>query len=305
MISKEELELDNIIITNKIYKKIFIKNYNTLKYVSLTNIFNINDQIKNLEMLKNLKNLHLNNNKLTTFDLVFDKLKYLSLKDNNIIDMTNICKNIKLVNISLQNNKIEYIPSIIQNLTNLTTLNLINNNISDINDLSNHNGLKYLFLDKNILTEVKLKSNTILSLSIRYNYLKSVKLNIKSLLTLNLTNNKINNLLINKTAYIKVLDLDNSICKYNINCFKFNPKHITTLNLSNNDLTNIKFPFKQLLNITNLSINNCIINNIILNEIYDLKTLKHLYIENIKPITKGKLKKLKKLSELNNLKIHT
>jgi Leucine-rich repeat (LRR) protein len=198
----------------------------------------------------------LDNNRLSKFELKFDNLKYLSLKDNNIIDITYICKNnTKLKNLSLSNNHIEFIPIEIQNLSHLVILNLINNKLIDITNITNKIPLEYLFLDSNFLQYVNIKSNSIISLSLMNNYIKTIKINIKPLLTLNLQNNKINELSINKTAHIKYLNLNNSIC--NLKDFnKFTYKYINTLDISNNDLININIPFNKFISLKRLYIIN-------------------------------------------------
>jgi hypothetical protein len=83
-----------------------------------------------------------------------------------------------------------------------------------------------------------------------------------------LENNKINELSINKTAHIKYLNLNNSIC--NLKGFNnFTYKYINTLDISNNDLTNINIPFTKFKCLKRLYIFNSTIYLKNLNEISD------------------------------------
>jgi len=166
-------------------KKIYL-NYNQIS------------EIKGLEKHNKLRSLHLQGNKILRIDNLshLKRLEYLYLNNNEIpkIEGINGLKNLK--SFIIYDNYISEIENL-ENLSNLEVLNLRNNQISEIKGLESLSNLKRLDLSNNKLLEIKgLENLTKLEfLDLSHNEIEKIKglENLRKLKFLDLRNNIIKN----------------------------------------------------------------------------------------------------------------
>jgi len=159
------------------------------------------------------------------------------------IDINNLPSLIKL---TLYNTQISSINSIIGNLTNLSSLRLSDNQISNIN-VSNLTNLTDLDLSNNQLTTIDVSNLTILTyLYLSNNQLTTIDVsNLTNLNDLDLSDNQISTIDVSNLNNLTYLYLsDNQFTTINVS----NLTNLTDLDLSGNQLTTI-----DVSNLTNLS----------------------------------------------------
>ena len=124
-----------------------------------------------LSLLKDLKYLNLNGNKLTSVPSELSQLRnleYLNLKNNKLTSIpSELSQLIKLKELYLSKNKLTSIPSELSQLKNLKILNLCNNKLSSIpSELSQLKNLKKLFLQRNNISLVPSGLSKLINLDI-------------------------------------------------------------------------------------------------------------------------------------------
>lgn len=209
-----KIELNNKTFDEEELKNFSIINFTNLKILSLVNCNIQSLTFLNSVPLLNLQEINFKNNKIRYFvDLNLAKLEIFDLSYNNL------CKNM----IWEQNrNKIIKV-----NLPKLTKLNLSNNEIEDINLLSQFNleSLKELNLNDNEIENINALNN----------------MSCGKLKKLFLSNNKINNLnVLNELSFCNNIEninlMNNEIINLNILRNVSLPK-LKILNILNNDIT--------------------------------------------------------------------
>ncbi|CAL6036966.1 Conserved_hypothetical protein [Hexamita inflata] len=118
-----------------------------LKVLNLSN--NQIKDIADIESLKDLVTLNLINNKITSFKIVLQNLINLSIGMNPLKDKSGLHQSPHLQYLDLSETKTTNTNFIPQQLTNLRTLQLCCNNISDIATISNYIDLQSLNLTFN------------------------------------------------------------------------------------------------------------------------------------------------------------
>jgi len=236
---------------------IILSNTNNLSNINLQNkIANYKTFLRIIDTLNkcyfNIKTLYLGYNnipKIYKLDLKY--LQELCLRDNNIIDISNL-KNLKnLINLNLKNNEITDISSL-KYLNNLKKLNLSYNKIIDISCIKKLKNLIYLNLENNEITNISsLKYLKFLKeLDLSYNKIKKLPIfiNMTNLEDLDLKNNKISNINISFRKYFVKLWLKNNkifnIYNINITVYYYNEKVKNALTLLKKQLKQkIEFDF--------------------------------------------------------------
>ena len=160
-----EIEIPDTNLRAAIQKAFNITNGRTptenemLTLTSLTATRSDISTLSGLQFAENLETLSIWVNDISDGELQYvselENLKTLLLGDNNITDISELAELTKLEKLGLANNSIEAIPvsnagnSIFENFTNLTSLRLDGNQISDISSLSVLTGLTHLYLSGN------------------------------------------------------------------------------------------------------------------------------------------------------------
>lgn len=253
--SETYLNLSNMELTDSdlpdlsIFSKIYILDISNNKIEDLSNLPHLNrldnldisnNNIKSLDNLKNYSNIfsiRANNNQIENVTIP-ERVEYLILQNNNITNI-NITNNNELVMLDLSNNQIEEITNV-SGLNHLYDINLSNNKIKDVSILSELPKLQYVTLDSNPNVTGYEKLNNIVVLSL--NNCNISKLNNISNLS-SLKNIKLSD---NKDIEISANDL---------------PKNIEYFELKNDNLSNLNF-LNQTNKIVNLGIENNNITNL-------------------------------------------
>ncbi|CDO94944.1 unnamed protein product [Kluyveromyces dobzhanskii CBS 2104] len=183
-------------------------------------------------VLSNLTSLSLNKAKLSSLPTDFlkslQKLEKLELNDNNLTSLPSQIKySKKLIHFSAANNKLDSIPTEIGNLSNLRSLDLHCNNISELP----------VSIEKLELTSINVSSNLLGYDALLEGY-RGTPLS-KSLLFLNAADNNLSNEMLplfNHNVNLKILNLS-----YNdlSDISAMNLPSLTELYLSGNNLTNL------------------------------------------------------------------
>lgn len=130
----------------------FINSWSKLKYLDLDNLQCVKNY-KFISGLSKLEQLYLRNNgAFEEIKINFSNLKTLSLSDNNLKDEdlnTLIDENNRLSTLELRNNNLTNIKQIARKCKNLTKLNIENNNISTIAGIQHLSNLRTLDLSDN------------------------------------------------------------------------------------------------------------------------------------------------------------
>lgn len=234
--------------------------YKTRENLDLSNrnLTKLPDEIK---LFKNLKSLYLDNNQLTEFPyevLDLEHLRNLFLNGNQI-STVNIKSTIKASN-------------------SLITLEIANNQLTEVNGLKNFPNLIFLDLSNNGLSELSINNSRLNSIKLDYNNFRMIP-DLKNTLCqyISLSNNKIETLDFLKLPYsTQILALQNNEIFRTANNDLIPYFSIEELDLSQNAFTT--FPH-NLLNINNL---NTI--NLNQNEIYMWSSEDLLTNESIKKI---------------------
>ncbi len=290
------------------------------------------DESKNFDIFdNNINNIKISNNTFT--DLVIDGHSNNKLKTLNNITISNTKHTIEHFNL-------EY--GYISDLLNLHTINIINNNISNLGLFYyNINNLQILNLNNNKINNIDSDTFSALPnlqvLNLSYNNIDKLDSNIFNRLynlhTLNLNNNKINNIdsdTFNGCTNLQVLNLSsNNINKldsnifsglYNLHILNFNNNKINNIDsnifsalsnlkvlyLSYNNINKLDLNiFRGLYNLNQINLNNNNINTIDLIIFNDLLNLRTLNLNNNKIINYPLLFEplLKQLPKLLDLQI--
>ena len=299
---------------NKLISLNGFNNFINLNELNLSNNFLNDEELKNLSKLHLLKNLNLSNNNLKSSEICkilsqLNSIEKINLNNNNIeylnfndkcetllqleIDNNKINKIIfnkgsliNLIYLSLNSNKIQEINSI-NNLFNLEYFSCIENELNELN-INNLNNLKLLQAKNNLLNNFILSNNLqlIQYIEISFNNLISFKIEgeHKYLKNLIVDNNKLNNIEIIKInnnnniffENIEFIDLSNN----NINSINFIQffYNVQRINLAFNNLNNLmeiisilkNFKFLKELNLIDNNFNKNFYNiNVVPNEIFN------------------------------------
>ena len=300
--------IDDLLDMNKI-KNTKIRNYIYENYHS--DLYKINN--KYYLNTSNINYLDFSKMNLTNDDLddikYFEGLHSLLLNDNKVTDISPLSTLKQLAYIDLSNNKNIKGYS---KLKVLTTLNLENCNISNLEDLTNlkitnlnisNNDISYINTNKDTINTInasktKLNSvsnfvnyNNLISLDISSNNITSLEgiENLINLEDLNLSSNKISDYsLLNNMSNLNSLSLSNS----NINDISmFNNKKLYYLDLSNNNITDLSD--------TNLDVSYLILSNNKINDYSNLNNIDTLDLTNSSIKNIEVLKTIPSVYELN------
>lgn len=190
-----------------------ISNDNEIKYLkNLTTLNFANNRLNNnytsIEELYSLQNLNLDGNNIQSLDSINKLLT--NINDNK--------KSLKLVNLSLSNNKLTDI-SVLSNISTLTNLYLANNNIANIEPLKTNTSLKILDISGNQISDISALSN------------------LPSLHTLNASNNIIRNINPISSLTLYTLDLSSNVIS-DISVLQ-DQTSLETLKINNNRIEDI------------------------------------------------------------------
>lgn len=173
---------------------------------------NVSD-LSALSGLENLENITAINNKIENIDTLSNlDMKYICLDGNNISNINVVSNWTNLVDMSFSNNIIEEIPNL-NNLSNLETVNLSNNKIKSIENISG--SMEELSIDNNELTSLSGVQNllNLKILSVSNNQINSLKEleSLSNLENLNINKNQIRDVsgLVN-CSKLKYLYMDNN-----------------------------------------------------------------------------------------------
>lgn len=244
--------------------------------ISRANITEINSNIVNLNNLDsltlsgnkiqelpsemsdlNLYSLDLDDNQITTLDIVFDSLLYLSVSNNNINEIGDISNSDYLYFINLSGNEVNdsVYDSLIKHI-NLETILLSNNNLTSIDErLLKLDNLLALDVSKN---NINLEQNNL----INFNGISSLNLSSNTKID---NINEVVNYLIYEVSSLEALNVSDTNLNY-INTSDYSYS-IKSLYLDNNKLsTDERLDFTNFRNLDSLSLND---NNLSLAPIVD------------------------------------
>lgn len=238
--------------------------------------------------LDNIENIHafsyidISNNNITTIPEIIinqttdDIPLIINASGNNISNLSGLNKNFKYQSIDLSNNQISDISSF--NDINVRNLNLSNNNIKETSKFDNKNVLN-LMLSGNKDIKITKELNSIQTMELNNCNISSLN-DLKDLdntMSLSIKDNNIKSLegldKLNKLSY---LDLSNN----KISTLKNTPKSsVRTIVLTGNDIKTLE-DISNIKNLTTLYLNdNKNIND--LNQLKNLENLKWIYLNNI------------------------
>jgi len=227
---------------------------------------------KELLMLKSLRILNLNSNKildiseigkLTNIDALdlsenlikdieplssLESIKWLDLKFNKISNISALKHTREIVKLYLDNNQISDI-SPLKKLTELKELTLSENNIKDLSTITSIKKLKKLDLSKNLITEIPSFNNLsrLLTLNLSYNKILNFEglSNIPNLEELYISNNNISLLPDMKKVPLKLVDLSNNNISKILELTKLPKISFEGLITENNPVTNEAYSFRE------------------------------------------------------------
>ncbi|KAL6595232.1 hypothetical protein U3516DRAFT_850281 [Neocallimastix sp. 'constans'] len=219
--NKENIEKVKSIITERI-QSIYTKNeLNTMEQLNLSDQ-DLTD-IKELEnILISLKDINLNNNKLSSFEGIPSSIVKLSIRNNCINNLIGLSKLLIVRYLDISNNSIKNIDAL-SSLIHLRDLHADNTGISDITSLFKMKGLINISLQNNNISNFNveyLNNNNYYweSLNLKNNNIKVINgiEYLKCLKYFNCANNKIKDLkLIHSNPSLKILILsDNYIIDF-------------------------------------------------------------------------------------------
>ena len=188
-----------------------LRGFNDLEKISFSGN-NLSD-ISVLGNLKNLKNITAINNKIENIDVLSNlDMKYICLDGNNISNINVVSNWTNLVDMSFANNVIENVPDF-SNLVDLETVNLSNNKIKSIENISGN--MEELSIDNNELTSLSGVQNllNLKILSVSNNQINSLKEleSLSNLENLNINRNQIRDVSgLVRCSKLKYLYMDNN-----------------------------------------------------------------------------------------------
>ena len=246
---------------------------------NLTKLILSFNKITNIDLLakfKNLKYIDLSHNKLIrnidSLAMLVD-LEYLDLSSNRIITLNSLQYLKNLTTLKINYNQIVTIDNFIQHAINMNYLDLTANRIQKISDylINKLSNLKTLYLSKNSITNIKINNNSSNLNVIRLDYnqideLSTIELPF-SLEEIDLSNNNIRlfNLNGNFSKLLRLYLKKNQIENWYHSALFPNLIH---LELSFNRIKNIEFLTKSFSNLEAVYLNN--------NQIENIDALSHL-----------------------------
>lgn len=205
----------------------------------------------NFDQFQSLDTLTINGGNFSLFNGSYfsrmHTLRFLDLADNNIVVLDNICSSeMSIEHLLLGRNRIEKIIGNFRGCTELTYLDLSNNNLTHLasDALVGVDNLFILELQKNRLTQLNFTSKSLNVLNISYNLLTELNSNefhkrFKSLSALDISHNSIEDIVLgtrHKTLTVKYLFLNNNKLKKLKSGNFENYVDLGVLDLSNNPL---------------------------------------------------------------------
>ena len=214
---------ETIVLRNILFKTFPILNSKFLTTIMLDKITLLPVELLDLTDNKLLVSLVVKNIKIKNIILpTSDNLEDLKISNTNITTINYLSKNIE--EILLQNNKISHIPPI-KDLNNITLLNLHCNKLDGEFNIENCNILDTINISNNNITQITISSSN------------------NKITNLHANNNKLTNFEITLNHSMERITLENNnLSSFNCKFCSFStvPHHIiNTLHLSNNKLTNI------------------------------------------------------------------
>jgi Leucine-rich repeat (LRR) protein len=264
---------------------------------------NVVTEVKNtdfLSSLKELKELYLENNKITDISSLssLTQLQTLYFNYNRITDISSLSSLTKLENLDLAINQITDISSLFS-LAQLKELSLANNQITDISSLSSLTKLETLSLAINQIIDISSLSSLaqLKELSLTNNRITNISSlsSLTKLEILSLENNRITDISpLSSLTKLKNLDLENNRI-IDISPL-VNLKELETLYLNKNQITDIS-PLDNLKELETLYLNKNQITDI--SPLDNLKELKTLFLAINQIIDISSLSSLAQLKELH------
>lgn len=151
----------------------------------------------------------LNNNNLTELNLEGEHLYYIEATDNKI---TKVNKNKNIVYVDFRNNNLENLD-LLSNYPKLEEAYLDNNNISSLNGIGKLRKLQILSLNGNKISKIDDRSRSIINLKLAKNNLESLDgiSKFRNLESLDINSNKVSNINeLNKVENLSGLDIGNN-----------------------------------------------------------------------------------------------
>jgi len=283
-------------INNKLTKNLSI-DFFKLKKLSFIEIQGSEIEVINdpIFQLQNLETLKLYYNKIKIFTIGNSKIKYLTLKNNSLTELTDKIGNLSSLKfLDLSDNNLKALPNSITSLSRLDTLKLEKNYLTSLpNDIGNLKNLKLIDIEQNILTSLpisfsKLSKLTYLNitandlqnfpenfgellslekLKAEYNFLEFLPtsfVNLNNLKVLHLRHNNLSTLPIGfgKLRKLETLYLDNRISykfsfeRYNSDSGTFKKDSTKRKERIDNNIISLPSDFKKLGALTNLYLSN-------------------------------------------------
>jgi hypothetical protein len=306
-----ELDLENVWTNNgwKNLKEIPNEIYNLLNLEVLKLSYNKIKKLPNeINNLQKLKYLDLSNNKLENINEIeiLINLRDLNLSNNLITDISYKIENlINLETLNLSHNSIKRLPNEIGNLINLKKLFLNNNKLKFLFDtIGNLTNLQYLMIRNNDLCDlpVSIGNNiNLLHIDAIYNNFVTIPIEITNILNLQSFTYDINTIDYIPVQIIRFLDKKNIMCgKFGKNtCNDIKNKIEQNINISIEHVMKYK-PTYKIQDLHDIIINNKYINEKTKVILYDYLTMENLYkINEHKSITFSDLL-LNVLSHIDN-----
>jgi Leucine-rich repeat (LRR) protein len=284
---------------------------NTLSYINISNnnitdltISNTNITYIDSTLIPiDLEKLSLNNNKIINFDLSKNnKLKYLDLSNNQLIEIKENTLPNTIIELYLQKNNIQKITNLPNNIkfislsdnNNLFDLDLSNLSIESLSNSILPNNIKYLNISNNYIkyintTErninipktleyIDINGNTIETLIIKNTNIIEINGIPNTIKNINVSNNKLKNINIPQDINIKSLDLSRNkfttipILSNNIDYLNLSRNQIQNIQNLTNTITKLDLSMNQIQEIKNLT-NNIIELDLSNNQIQEIKNL--------------------------------
>ena len=240
------IKIDQIINLSDILEEVTLLN---LKLKSISNIpinaktihlsNNLLTQLPAFNTCANLYEILVSNNKISEISIVNDNVERIYFNNNELKIWPNL-ETANLEKIYLNNNKIKKVPPSINELLKLTTLEIANNKLMEIN-IDANSKIRSLNISKNKITNITSLPKKISNLYAQKNRLTEInlkRLGIQNLSKINVSYNKLTELNVNKNHFIEEIICSHNLIKlfnfdiYNeLNILKCDNNKIDELNL--------------------------------------------------------------------------
>jgi len=293
-----DIHLDELSEVNRIRKGYSINSDDQITGLGLPDceIFDINQIISLIEVLRNLKQLVLSDNDIEDISPLKNirNLKQLVLSDNNIRDISPLKALRNLKQLVLSENEVSDI-STLNKLKKLKLLSLSNNTIRDVSPLKTLRNLKQLILSENEVNDI-----STLSILTNLNHLYLSANEVTDITPLSTLRN-LNHLYLsaNKIRDISPLKTITNLTQLNLSENQISDitslkvmTNLTQLNLSENQISDIA-PLKLMMNLTQLNLSE--------NQISDISALSTLTALKELNLSGNQLVDISPLSALKNL----